>query len=131
MGRIIMIAILAPVLYLGAILLASEFGGEVVELETVDERGRKFVTSLWIVDREGDAWLRAGSPDSTWLMRVVKFPEISLTRDGSKSSYRAEVVEDYSRQINQWMREKYGRADMLISTIHDDDAVVAIRLARP
>ncbi len=29
------------------------------------------------------------------------------------------------------MREKYARADQLISTSHDDDEVVAIRLSRP
>ena len=131
MGKIITAILLSPFVYLAAILLASEYGGEVVNLETHDERGGKYETSVWIVDLYGDQWIRAGDPEATWLQRIRDYPEVHVTRFGEREVYRAEIVEDFADRINDGMREKYGRADRLISTIHDDDAVVAIRLVRP
>ena len=128
MTRIIGIVILLPLLYVLAVLVASEFGGEVVEVETFDDRGRKFSTSLWIVDLYGDTWIRAGDPDSAWVQRLRVNPEVAMTREGARATYHAEIVEDFAERINDGMREKYGRADQLISTIHDDEAVLAIRL---
>ncbi|MAG29841.1 MAG: hypothetical protein CL908_02985 [Deltaproteobacteria bacterium] len=128
MGKIIVIVILLPIVYLLALVAASEFGGEVVELETHDFRGGKYTTSLWIVDMYGDAWLRAGDPESTWLKRIREDPHVFVTRAGQKAPYRAEIVDGFSSRINAQMREKYGPAETLISTIHDADEVVAIRL---
>ncbi len=128
MGRIIaflvVLVLLAPV----AIYGASEFGGEVVEIETYDERDRRYSTSLWIVDIHGDSWLRSGDPTSGWLQRIRINPEILLIRDDAVLPVQAELVDDYGPTINEAMREKYGAADQLISLIHDDEAIVAIRL---
>jgi len=130
MGKIITLVFLSPILFVLAILLASEYGGEVVEIETYDVRGRSYPTSVWVVDLYGDTWIRAGGPTATWLQRLVKNPEVYVTRDGVRAAYQAEVVADFGGRINDGMREKYGRADQLISTIHDDEEVVAIRLLR-
>jgi hypothetical protein len=131
MGKIITAILLSPIVFFAAILLASEYGGEVVTLETHDERGGKYETSVWIVDLYGDQWLRAGDSEATWLKRIRDYPEVHVTRFGEREVYRAEVDDDFSGRINDGMREKYGRADQLISTIHDDEEVVAIRLIRP
>ena len=40
MGKLIVLVFLSPILFVMSILLASEFGGEVVEIETYDVRGR-------------------------------------------------------------------------------------------
>jgi len=131
MGKIITAILLSPFVFLLSIMLASEYGGEVVTLETHDERGGKYETSVWVVDLYGDQWIRSGDPEATWLQRIREYPEVHLTRDGEREVYQAEIVDDFADRINGGMREKYGRADMLISTIHDDDEVVAIRLVRP
>jgi hypothetical protein len=131
LGRIIAILVGLPLLYIVAILAASELGGEVVKLETADSKGHTFVTSLWIVDFDRAAWLRAGNPDSDWLAHLRADPLVFVTRDGERRSYRAEVFKKLSAQVNAAMREKYGRADQLVSTIHDPEEVVAIRLVEP
>ena len=131
MSRIIGILLLLPIFYGVGILVASEGGGEVVTLETYDARGTMFSTSLWIVDAYDDAWLRAGNPEAGWLERLRVTPEIVVTREGVRKGYRAVVVRDFAAKINQAMREKYGLADQLLSTLHDPDEVIAIRLEEP
>ncbi|HKK53596.1 MAG TPA: hypothetical protein VKA74_18515 [Myxococcota bacterium] len=131
MARIIGILLLLPFAYGIGLFVASEWGGEVVELETVDARGARIRTSLWIVEGYDDLWLRAGSPEAAWLQRLRARPDVRLTRSGETQRYRAVVVPDFARRINGLMRERYGLADRLISTIHDPDEVVAVRLERP
>jgi hypothetical protein len=128
MKQIITVVLLLPFLYVGAVFLASEYGGEVVEIETVDVFGRTFPTSLWIVDSYGDTWLRAGDPEAVWLQRIRINPSITVTRNGVKARYDAEVVEDFADRINEAMREKYGLADEIIAPLRNADEVVAIRL---
>lgn len=128
MKYLITIAILVTMGYLLAIPIASEFGGEVVQLETRDERGGNYATSLWIVDAYGDVWLRAGDPGAAWLQRLRRDPQVFVTRNGTRQAYRAEIVEDFADRINDAMRDKYGWADEVIAMIHDSDEVVAIRI---
>jgi hypothetical protein len=128
LSRIIGLLLLLPFAYFAALLAASEWGGEVVELETYDANDTMFTTSLWIVDAYGDTWLRAGDPDAAWLQRLRMNPEVNVTRDGLRQGYRAVVIDDFARRLNEAMREKYGIADRIVSTLHDPDEVVAIRL---
>jgi len=130
LGRIISIVIMLPVLYLAAILAASEMGGEVVIIETQDSNGRSFETSVWVVDFDRGAWLRGGNADSDWVGRLRAQPEVFMTRAGQRAAYRAQVIDGLSDRVNAAMREKYGPADRLVSTIHDSTRVVAIRLDR-
>lgn len=128
MGRIILIVVGLPLLYFGAIVLASEMGGEVVKVETQSEDGRRFETSLWIVDFDRGAWLRSGDGESDWLFRIRANPEVFVTREGVRSAYRARVIDGLVQRVNDEMRVKYGAADRLIATLHDPENVVAIRL---
>jgi hypothetical protein len=128
--RIITVVLLLPFLYAGAVYYASEYGGETVELETIDVFGRIFPTTVWIVDAYGDTWIRADDPESVWLQRIRINPVVYVTRKGVKAEYRAEVVDGFTSQINEAMREKYGRADEVIAPLRDPDEAVAIRLAR-
>ena len=131
MSRIIGIVLLLPILYGIGILVASEWGGEVVELETYDARGTMFKTSVWIVDAYDDSWLRAGDPEAAWVQRLRETPNVVVTRDGERRGYLAVIVPDFASRINAVMREKYGWADQLIATLHDPDEVVAVRLQEP
>ncbi len=123
--------LLSPLLFGAALLAASEYGGETVQLETLDERGAAFFTTLWVVDVHAEPWLRAGDPESAWLQRLQVHPEVFLIRNGERKPYVAEVAEFESERVNYLMRGKYGYSDQLISLLHDPDEVVAIRLAEP
>lgn len=128
---IIGLLITSPLWFAGALYVASEHGGEKVVLETVDERGNAFFTTLWVVDIHGEPWLRSGKPDSTWIQRLQASPDVFLVREGERVPYRAEIAGWETDRINYTMREKYGYADQLVSLIHDPEQVVAIRLYQP
>ena len=127
MKWILGLLICSPLIFGGAILAASEYGGETVELKTFDERD-VLVTTLWVVDLHDEPWLRAGNPDATWLQRLVETPQVVLVRDGETKSYRAEIDPSELDRVNDMMREKYGWADEVVSLLHDPDSVVAVRL---
>lgn len=131
MAYIIRLLLLIPVLYGAALFAASEWGGEVVELETFDARGARFETPVWIVEAYDDVWLRAGNPEAAWLQRLRSKPEVLLRRGGRETRHRAVVVQSATRSVNDLMRQKYGWADRLISTLHDPAKVVAVRLEEP
>jgi hypothetical protein len=128
LSRIIVILLLLPIVYFAAIFAASEWGGEVVELETTGPMERSFQTSLWIVDFDRASWVRAGNPGAEWLHRLRADPIVYLDRNGERKAYRAEVFNKLGNQVNQAMRKKYGRADQLLCTWLDPQEVVAVRL---
>jgi hypothetical protein len=131
LSRIIGLLFLLPFALAIAILAASEWGGEVVTLETYDPRGTMFSTSLWIVDLYGEEWLRASDPEASWVRRLRETPNVVLIRDGVRKGYLAVIVEDFSGRINDGMREKYGFADQLTGLLRDPEQVLAIRLEEP
>lgn len=116
--------------FAGAIVLASEMGGEVVTVITSDERGIDYETSLWVVDDAGQAWLRAGSTDSTWYQRLRRNPEIRMERGGEEREYEAVPVPEKTGRINELMARKYGVADRIVGLIRNEGASMAIRLDR-
>ena len=129
MRTIVLVLALIAVVLVGGLMAASELGGEVVTLVTVDHEGRRYETSLWIVEDEDDLWLRAGMPSNTWYRRIQQHPEVTVIReDGSELRYRAEPAPDRTARINKRMAEDYGIADRLIGMFRDSDESVAIRL---
>ena len=125
--------VLAAVLFVLSIFLASELGSELVTLGTVGADGATAETRLWIVDDGGSAWLRAGVSESGWLQRIEANPAVVVERGGTTVSYRAVPVPDPARRdrIHRLMREKYGWADRWISIIRDGGASVPVRLDPP
>lgn len=133
MVKLILSLLFTSPLWFGiALFAASEYGGETVFLHTLDERGNAIATKLWVVDLHDEPWVRAGRADATWVERIEINSEVFLERDGEKTRLRAEIWDDDGPEtINYMMREKYGYADMVVSLIHDADAVVPIRLREP
>jgi F420H(2)-dependent quinone reductase len=126
--RLIVTALLGAVVFLGAILAASELGGEVVVLHTYREDGMAQATSLWIVDDHKQLWLRAGQPGSTWLERLRRQPQVELERGGRVGDYEAVLMPGQRDRINRLMREKYGWADWLIGLGRDASRTLPVRL---
>ena len=108
-------------------VIASE-SGEVVVVTTVDADGNPAETRLWVVDREGSAYLRSGSPQSGWFQRMQANPAISVVR--GEETLQAIVEPDVSLRdtVNGLMREKYGWADAYISMLFGREDATPIRL---
>ena len=112
----------------GAVVVASEMGGEVVVVTTSDERGVEFETSLWIVEDVGSQWLRAGNRESAWCQRLLANPVIKMERGGEVATYRAHAEPDATARVNGLMARDYGLADRVVGLLRDDAKSLAIRL---
>jgi hypothetical protein len=128
--RLLLVVLVLVLAFFGAIFAASEFGGEVVKLDTVDASGGHHVTHLWVVDDGGFAWLRAGVPTSSWLLRIEANPNVTVERGGVSHPMKAVPVHDPAvrDRIHALMREKYTWADRLVSVMRDPNGSVPIRL---
>ena len=102
--------------------------GEVVTLTTIDDQGHSSVTGLWIVEIDGEAYLRAGSPEANWLERIRARSVVELARDGVVQRVRATPIDDAAlRNAVSWaMREKYGLIDAVLVRIIDHSEAVPI-----
>jgi len=128
--RLLLLAAAIPILMMVAVMAASEFGGEVVILHTLDERGGDYTTSLWLVEDGHYLYLRAGKPESTWLLRLQTNPDIELERGGRRLSFRARAAPRYRDQVNERMSVKYGWADWLVSQVRDPSTTMPVQLTR-
>lgn len=128
MRSFIVFVVLLAAAAAGIVGLASEYGGEVVVLTTVDAEGVDHQTSLWIVEDEGRQWLRAGNSESGWYQRLRANPEVRLERGGKVGTYRAFPDPTRTQRINFLMARDYGVADRLIGLLRDDAKSMAVRL---
>ena len=112
-----------------ALLVASEID-EVVVLHTRDAEGEMASVRLWIVDLDGEQWLRAGGVERGWFRRVRAQPEVTLERDGERGEFRAVVIDEPAarERVDAAMREKYGTIDALILWLERTSHTVPIRL---
>jgi len=108
--------------------LASE-RVEVVDLETVDDKGAIVGTRLWVVDYDGRQFLRAGSEDAEWYARVLKNPTITVQRGNVRTRYQGVPRPDLGATINELMRKKYTWGDDFFATVFGSrDGSVPIEL---
>jgi hypothetical protein len=103
-------------LWLAPLVWASR-SGEVVMVTTTDASGATWQTPVWIVDRDGFAWLRAGSDQAAWLARIRAHPRIEIERAGTTTAYRATLVPEATAEIDALMAEKYGLADRVVGLL--------------
>lgn len=128
--RLVAIALACFVAVLFGALVYVGNTGEVVTLTTTDASGARQQTSLWIVDRDGVSWLRAGSAEAKWLARIRAQPRIEIERAGKATVYRGTLVPEATGEINQRMAEKYGFADRLVGWLvpRSRETSMAVRL---
>ncbi len=108
-------------------MIASETG-EVVVLHTGDA-GAQASTRLWVVEHDGDLWLRSGGGESGWYGRLVAAPRIGLERQGTRLECVAEPAPAARDTVNALMADKYGWRDDLIGLlVGGRDAAVPVRL---
>ena len=117
-----------PIAFAATIFLASELGGEVVELHTVDASGDFHSTSLWIVDEGGYSYLRAGDRAASWFSNIERQPVVDIERGGEMMRFTAVPVPRQTSEIDALMARDYGLADRLVAMMRDPSKSVAIRL---
>ena len=115
------------VLFFASQLAASE-SGEVVVLRTLDEVGRPHETRLWVVDRDGRPWIRAGNAGSGWFVRLQANPAVEVVRGGETLRVRAVPVPEARDRINDLMNEKYGFADSYICFFLPRERKIPVRI---
>jgi hypothetical protein len=125
-GAAVLVAL--PLLLVAVVMAASEFGGELITLHTRDLDGVEHTTSLWIIEGEGHAWLRAGDPGSGWLQRLGASPEVLIERGGKSTRFRAVPMPERIDFVNEAMARKYGFANALIDFTLDASDAIAVRL---
>lgn len=102
------------------IITGSSLVGEVVTLHTQDADGAWQTTPLWIVDAQDGTYLRAGQPESGWLLRLRANPEVKLERDGKTQPVRLVETPEAVAAVNQMMSGKYGWADDFVGLMAGD-----------
>lgn len=113
---------------LGVVQVASE-RVEVVEIQTFDEQGEPMITRLWIVDDDGQQYLRSGNGTSLWFERIQENGNFEVTRNGQAEVYTAKLRRDKRDHINALMHQKYTWGDSLISLMTgSEDAAIPVEL---
>ena len=124
----IVLALLALLAVVVAFEVIASESGEVVVVQTLDASGAPHETRLWVVDDGGRAWIRAGNPQSSWLINIQQDPAVTVTRGEDTAQYTA-VPDVASRdRINGLMRDKYGWADRYIDALFGREDATPIRL---
>lgn len=102
--------------------------GELAALAPPDARGPGAVKQLWIVDVGGAAYVRAASPDASWVRQLGQ--PVWLTRDGSTALVRGVPVDDAwtRRLVDRAMHEKYGLLDDAFRGLHASEQPLPVRL---
>ena len=86
---------------------------EVAVLRTFGSDGHGHDTKLWVVDHEGQPWLRGGRARLSWLERIRQNPRVELVRRGVTLPYVASIDEapEAKQEIDDAMAAKYGWID--------------------
>ena len=82
-------------------------------LRTFDADGHGHDTKLWVVDHEGQPWLRGARPTLGWLERIRENPRVELERHGVTTRLHGHDRREpeAKRAIDEAMAAKYGWID--------------------
>ncbi|MFU8817999.1 MAG: hypothetical protein ACNA7W_21835 [Pseudomonadales bacterium] len=125
------VALLVGVLGVFGLERFAAESGEVVVLHARDAGGAVVETRLWVVDLDGEQYLRVGGDGSGWFSRLSAAPHVQVERAGILESYLAVPQADVSARVNERMRAKYGWRDAYISAlVGGREGSIPIRLER-
>lgn len=100
-------------------------------MRTVPQAGPLRETHVWFVEREGELWLEAGTPENPWFLDVRTNPELEFSasdRPAQKFIALPLDTKEASRRIRALLREKYGWRDWWIGLLVEAEHSVAVRL---
>ena len=86
---------------------------EVAVLRTFSADGHAHDTKLWVIDHQGQPWLRGVRPNLGWLDRIRANPRVELERHGATVAYTATIDEapEAKAAVEAAMAAKYGWID--------------------
>ena len=116
------ILLAVPVLYMGLIYGASEFGGEVVTLDRPEANGELSQVRVWIVDQDGSAWVEHGDAESFWITNLAQSPSVVLNRNGEIVNYVGTPDSESHDLYHQLRLQKYTWGDQLIAALTGGNA---------
>jgi hypothetical protein len=110
-GLLLIIGSLPLLVAAGTWVLGEQI--EVAVLRTFSEDGHGHDTKMWVVDHQGQPWLRGARPNLEWLARIRQNSRVELERRGVTTSYTARIDESPEARlaINEAMAAKYGWID--------------------
>jgi hypothetical protein len=115
------------VLVFGLEIVASE-SGEVVVVTTPTDAGPS-TTRLWVVDVDGDQYLRAGHVEASWYAPLVGADVVEVERGGTAGRYRAVPAPELLDRVNAAFADKYGWRETYIGMmVGGREHAVPIRL---
>jgi len=126
-GLLLLVASL-PVLVAGGTWVVGQ-QIEVAVLRTYGADGHGHDTKLWVVDHQGQPWLRAGGERLSWIERIRQNPRVELVRHGVTTAYTASIDDapEAKLAVNAAMADKYGWIDRWFEIFARHDPI-AIRL---
>jgi hypothetical protein len=91
---------------------------EVVIVRTTLADGTHQLTRLWVVDYQGDAWLR-GTAGRAWLEQIRANPYVEVNRGGGFLPFLAVPIDDPAvrDRINALTLEKYGWSESVLRSL--------------
>ena len=122
--------LLALLVFLFVVQGVASESGEVVVVQTLGAHGEAEETRLWVVDLDGQQYLRSGSPMAAWYQRMQANPSVQIQRGDLSFTATSVPKPELRTQINQLMNEKYGWADDLIGVMFGRDDAIPILLQR-
>jgi hypothetical protein len=126
--RALGVVVLLLVAALALQFVAGEVG-EVVVVTTRDSNGAPVETRLWVVEHEGQRWIRSGGGEvAGWYQLMLANPEVEMQRGDTRYFHLAVPVPEKKQIVNDLMNAKYGWADDYIGLMFGRDDAIAIRL---
>ena len=128
-NAILIIGLLIGGVVAGFILIDE---GELVTLHTRGPDGDHYQTQLWVIEAEGELYLRAHYSGAKWLRRIRHQPEVELSRGDTRAPFLARPLDDpeLRRTVNRAMAAKYSLADRLASSVWSPDKSIPVLLDR-
>jgi len=115
------------VLVFGLEIAASE-SGEVVVVTTPADDGPSR-TRLWVVDLDGNQYLRAGHVEASWYGPLIGADVVEVERGGVTGRYRAVPAPELVDRVNAAFADKYGWRETYIGMmVGGREHAVPIRL---
>ncbi len=111
--------------------LAAMAAAQEVDIETRSEAGEAHRTVIWIVERDGDVFIRSYlGPRGRWYREALADPDVAIHVDGRRVAARAVPATDPAsvEACSEGLRAKYPRSQSLRAMLVDDVLTTTLKL---
>jgi hypothetical protein len=111
--------------------LAAMAAAQEVDIETRSSAGEVHRTIIWIVERDGNLYVRSyRGPSGRWYRETLADPEVAIHVDGRRVPARAVPATDPTsvEACSEGLRAKYRRSQSLRAMLVDDVLPTTLKL---